>query len=101
MDKDTLSNDVVGHILMSIRQIVEKYSQGGSLMWQNIYGAPTNFKLAGVQQEELNAKNQMNENPDTASLWKGRILMHIRAFDEEAPEHGIVKMTNQEVQSTK
>jgi hypothetical protein len=39
----------------------------------------------------------MNQNPEMASLFKGRILMHIRSYDEEAPEHGLFNLSNKEV----
>jgi hypothetical protein len=28
----------------------------------------------------------MNENPEYASSWKGKILMHLEAFEEKHPE---------------
>ena len=51
-------------------------------MWKNVYGGP--IGLAPSQNKKL-----MNENPEIASLWKGRILMHIQTFDSKAPESGM------------
>ena len=47
-------------------------------MWKNLYGSPL-----GVSGEN---QVKMNENPDLASTWKGRTLMHISAFDVKNPE---------------
>jgi hypothetical protein len=33
---------------MSIQDIIKNYNDGGKLIWHNIYGAPTYFKLAGL-----------------------------------------------------
>lgn len=30
--------------------------------------------------------DRMNEFPEAASTWKGRILMHIQSFDTKNPE---------------
>ena len=78
MDKDALTSNLVGSIVLSVSDIIESNSDGGHAHWQNIYGAPTSSGAPGADQA---AKVLMNENPDTASLWKGRILMHIEAFD--------------------
>jgi len=45
-------------------------TQTGKLIWKNIYGSPL-----GIFQGPL--KSAMNNNPDLASTWKGRILMNI------------------------
>ena len=82
MDKDNLSSESIGSIYMSLKDIVNSYSnRGGALMWKNVYGGP--IGLAPSANKQL-----MNENPEIASLWKGRILMHIQASDSKAPEQG-------------
>jgi hypothetical protein len=71
MDSDTTGNECVGSMYMSLKEIVKMYSnRGGQLMWKNVYGGP--IGLAPSQNKKM-----MNENPEIASLWKGRILMHI------------------------
>jgi len=41
-------------------------------MWKNVYGSPLNQK---------NSKNKeaMNNNPEMASTWKGRVLFQVSA----------------------
>lgn len=51
---------------------------GGILSWYNIYGAPIN-KIGEVT-------NAMDNNPEIASTWKGRILMQISCEDALNPE---------------
>lgn len=34
----------------------------------------------------------MNNYPDTASTWKGRLLMHISAYDTKNPEMKVVPL---------
>ena len=46
-------------------------------MWKNIYGAPVD--VSGT------TAKQMNENPEVASLWKGRILIQVTAEKTEKP----------------
>ena len=71
MDDDSLGSESIGSIYMSLKDIVNSYSnRGGHLMWRNVYGGP--IGLAPSENKKL-----MNENPEIASLWKGRILMHI------------------------
>ena len=73
-------DDTLGSIVLSIKDLVKKFSKlGGGLVWMNIYGSPTgNF--------ETNVKKEMNHNPELASQWKGRILMHFEVFDTKNPE---------------
>ena len=41
MDKDNLSSESIGSIYMSLKDIVNSYSnRGGALMWNNVYGGP-------------------------------------------------------------
>jgi len=44
----------------------------------NIYGSPMN-------QSDSAAKKQMNNNPDDASNWKGRMLINIECEETEKP----------------
>ena len=82
MDADNMGSECIGSIYMSLKEVISLYSnQGGQIMWKNVYGGP--IGLAPSANKKL-----MNENPEIASLWKGRILMHIQAFDAKAPEQG-------------
>jgi hypothetical protein len=48
-------------------------------MWRNIYGSPIGLI-------NNNIKEEMNLNPELASLWKGRVLFHIEVQDSKAPD---------------
>ena len=86
MDKDLDGSDCIGSIYMSLKEIVASYSiKGGQMMWKNVYGGP----IGSLPSAE---RNIMNENPEVASLWKGRILMNIEVFDSKAPEQGEVEI---------
>jgi len=60
----------------SIKDIVN--AQGGEMRWINLYGAPL-----GRSGENT---NKMNNNPEFASTWKGRILVQYFAEDTKNPE---------------
>lgn len=75
MDQDDIKDEVVGSLLFDTQDIVDGKFQDmvdgkpkGKFFWTNIYGSPLN--LSNSQ-----AKREMNENPELASNWKGRILM--------------------------
>jgi hypothetical protein len=38
----------------------------------------------------------MKENPEFASTWKGRILMHIETSDEKFPQKGVFPLDEEE-----
>lgn len=77
-DEDPLTSEIVGSMFFSFKKIVNEYGPEGSLMWTNIYGSPLGVSGANTE--------KMNDNPEVASTWKGRILMHISAFDTKSPE---------------
>jgi hypothetical protein len=64
-DEDTLSDDVVGAIVLNSKDIIG--DKNGKYFWKNVYGAP--LAASG------DMADSMNENPELGSLWKGRILM--------------------------
>ena len=77
MDQDDIKDEVVGSLLFDIQDIVDgKYN--GKYFWKNIYGSPLN-------QSNSQAKRDMNENPELASNWKGRVLMSIECTETEKP----------------
>ena len=87
MDEDVDCDEMVGSVLFDIQDIVDgKVNAGGVVKgkmdpppyWKNIYGSPMN--LSGSS-----AKKQMNNNPDVASNWKGRILMQVQCYETEKP----------------
>jgi len=53
-------------------------------MWKNIYGSPISTSIINGQNKTH--KKLMDENPELASSWKGRILMQIECYQTEKPE---------------
>lgn len=74
-DEDTLSDDKIGAFNLNSKDIID--GQNGKYFWKNIYGAPMGVKGK--------ACDDMNDNPDNASFWKGRILMQVSAVKTERP----------------
>ena len=59
------SDDLIGSIICNFNHINGKLN--GKVLWENIYGAPT-----GVSGKNTKI---MNQNPELASTWKGRVLL--------------------------
>jgi len=74
-DEDQFSDDVVGAFDLNAKDIIG--FKNGTFFWKNIYGAPLGY--SGKNREN------MNENPEIASFWKGRILMQVEAVKTEKP----------------
>lgn len=55
------------------------------MTWLNLYGSPL-----GCSGDNT---DKMNEFPELASTWKGRILMHISAADTKNPEMKVQALT--------
>ena len=77
-DEDTVADEIVGSMYFSLKQIVSKSGPEGILLWKNLYGAPMGYSGASCK--------QMNKEPENASAWKGRILMHLSCEDTKNPE---------------
>ena len=95
MDADyTTADDMIGSIYFSVREIVEKYSDDNAgFAWVNIYGGPPE-----VSNEFA---DQMNENPEAASNWQGRILVYLKARDEEHPKLEVSHLDQQLITAAK
>lgn len=68
----------------SLKKFVNDYGESGILQWFNLYGSPLGCSGANT--------NEMNDYPDLASTWKGRILMHISSFDTKNPEMKVANL---------
>src|SRR3569833_2031777 len=77
-DEDPVTDEIVGSMFFSLKHIVNDYREEGSLQLVNIYGSPLGVR--GVYTDKI------NDNPEFASTWKGRILMHISCTDTKYPE---------------
>lgn len=70
------SDELVGSMIFNIKDIVN--IPGGEYNWINIYGSPVGFSGKNC--------DKMNNNPEFASAWKGRVLVHYMAEDVKNPE---------------
>jgi hypothetical protein len=67
-----------------LKEIIKKAEENKAqekrpeIFWANVLGAPLN-------QSGSKAKDLMNENPEHASAWKGRVLMQIECVETEKP----------------
>ena len=98
MDQDDIKDEVVGSLLFDTQDIVDGKFQDmvdgkpkGKFFWTNIYGSPLN-------QSNSQAKREMNENPELASNWKGRILMQIECEETEKPVAKICRIDQEIVE---
>ena len=57
------------------------------LKWYNLYGSPLGCKGENT--------DKMNEYPEVASTWKGRILIHTETTDTKNPEMKKAKLSNE------
>jgi hypothetical protein len=81
-DDDTTGDELIGSIHIELKDIVPDADGNpgrfqGIYDWKNIYGAPLN--VSG------NMTNKMNNNPEIASFWKGRILVQSLCEETEKP----------------
>jgi hypothetical protein len=91
MDKETFGADTnIGSIIFELKNIEKEFGKipGGKFQWRRIYGAPIDSKNA-------TAKKKMNEDPDTASAWHGRVLVHWQTYEEKYPEFGVAPITDE------
>jgi hypothetical protein len=80
-DKDPISDELVGSMVFNLKEIIG--DKNGTFFWKNMYGSPLD-----VSGENTTV---MNNNPEIASTWKGRILMQAVAEKTEKPE---IKVAN-------
>ena len=77
-DEDKVKDEIVGSMNFSLKKMITESTGEGTLCWYNLFGSPL-----GCSGDNT---NQMNEYPEIASTWKGRILMHVSSFDTKNPE---------------
>lgn len=80
-DEDKISDEIVGSMYFSLKKIINHPDPEGILLWKNLYGSP--LGVSGSHSK------QMNEEPENASTWKGRILMHLSSVDTKNPEQKV------------
>lgn len=94
MDEDHLLDDVVGTFIFDVKELISNYEadkqarrekiqgyqpKNGQTFWKNIYGSHMDLSNSKY-------KNEQNDNPQTASNWKGRVLMQVICEETENPE---------------
>jgi hypothetical protein len=89
MDKDVSSDEMVGTLSFKTKDILEgKFST--DYHWKTIYGSPMN-------QKNSKFKRLMNEHPEYASQWKGRVLVKITKELTEKPLAKIVDISEDDL----
>lgn len=77
-DEDPVNDEIVGSMNFSLKKMITESGGDGVLTWYNLYGSPLGCSGDNTK--------KMNEFPEIASTWKGRILMHVQAYDTKNPE---------------
>jgi hypothetical protein len=92
MDEDDISDEVVGSIVFDLKDIIDREKNGDEpeVLWKNIYGSP-------MDQSGSKAKTEMNEHPEIASNWKGRVLMQVCCEETEKPIVKVQKIDSEVV----
>jgi hypothetical protein len=93
MDSDDITDETVGSLSFDVKDIIEGKGNG-KFVWKNIYGSPMNLSNSA-------AKRAMNEDPQLASFWKGRILMQIVCEETEKPVAKVEKIADEIVMDAK
>ncbi|KAF1325644.1 Inositol polyphosphate 5-phosphatase, partial [Globisporangium splendens] len=76
------SDEVVGHVFQSVKMVK---ALGGKIppFWTNIYGAPLKHNKVELGDS---MKKQMNNLPDIATTYRGRMLMSLEMLDNDTNE---------------
>ena len=84
MDLDGINDEQAGTLVFDYKDLLKLPQK--SFFWANIYGAPGGEDFLQTNQ---NVADEMNKDPNMATMWKGRILIGIE-FDEdiEGPKCG-------------
>jgi hypothetical protein len=80
MDEDAVKDECAGSLVFDFKNLIERES--GTFFWVNLYGAPGGEELIAAGGD---LADQMNQNPNIATLWKGRILVGVEHEDTENP----------------
>lgn len=98
MDHDDVFDEVVGSLMFDLQDIVDgKYA--GKFLWRNIYGSPVSNSLHDGYVKEH--KTEMNENPEAASNWKGRVLVQVECEATEKPVAKVVQVEDEIIMMAK
>ena len=95
LDYDTTGDEVAGCINFDYKQILAQPPGEVKIYWINVYGAPGGDKiaLAGRPPEY----DEMNNNPEIATCWKGRVLVGVEHEETDSPKCQVVKITDSDL----
>ena len=83
-DQNKVVDELVGSLKFSLKEIIKATKDAPVYRWVNLYGAPLGVKGKNT--------DNMNNNPEFASSWKGRILIMYYAEDTKNPTMKIQDM---------
>lgn len=100
MDEDNTCDEVVGSIHFDIKEIIERFKnkQAPIFEWKNIYGSPLEGAMDIFNSQ---VKDEMNDNPEVASFWKGRVLIQVTCEETENPELKVEKIDKEVVEDAR
>lgn len=79
MDAEDVGYDeLAGSLILNTKEILARVDDDDAYVWKNIYGSPLGLSSSKY-------KKKMNDDPEYASNWKGRVLMHISAEPTDKP----------------
>ena len=93
MDSDDITDETCGSLQFDLKDIIEGKGNG-KFVWKNVYGSPMNLSNSA-------AKRAMNDNPELASFWKGRILMQIVCEETDKPVAKVEKISDEVIMEAK
>jgi len=88
-DEDKISDEIVGSFFFNLKNVMGE--NNGMFFWKNIYGSPLDVSGATT--------DRMNNNPESGSTWKGRVLMQVLAEKTDKPKLCVLDL-DEEVKAT-
>ena len=93
MDEDTGRDETAGSLAFDIADLIDgKINE--KFHWKNIYGSP---KTPLTYKNNSAYEQEMNEHPDNASNWVGRVLMQVICEKTDDPIDKVVPITDDNI----
>lgn len=84
-DHNTFQDQQIGSLILSAKKLLAEGSkEGGFYTWVSLFGSPAD--------NTGDEADKMNSNPEIASDWKGMVLLHIAAEENDKPKKGMETM---------
>lgn len=93
LDKEDLAKDELAATM--VFKYADLAAMDGKMFWKDLYGSPGQEAILSTN--NTTQANRMNNDPDIASLWKGRILMSVEYKDEEKPKYSVEDIHNDDL----